>query len=572
MLRWKLFTKTHVFLVLQLVVITTITVTCMFAGPLAKVSLRNSQTIREVEAEVLKACNDNPYGSSLNANVKWNDTITSLNQASYPYTQLLDYLPPSTLPWTYVSNEWSPNWSTDCTFQEETLVENLEANGQAGFDHALDAFPKYQTTYDALWLNKSEYRVVTNFNAETNFSTKTTTDIKDIFVWFIIQSDPTVGDRLHTNRELLKLSVSVLHARNFTVLVGDDATNAAEGKWRPSGPIANASYTRMECDIFRNSAASYNELVSWPWTNDTYSIGEAYSAFWMGALSERSTRDLLVTPPSSRELFRFYQAYMVASDTWQPRPYVRKFSVWKDTVQVSTICLIFLLALTLLEAWLAVRYFWFLQKNKLRLERTCVPDGKVEWMLWYARQNEQNPPTNPAPRNKPPKDRDYFRRASFGIAMDPRGGVGNLAHVSADQASIINASNSIRLPDRVQISQRDELPRIVVEASDQGKIGTEICDLKRCTSCASSQEGIDSAVGSDRSSMYLPTRNPTSGQDDNTLRLEISHVSSSSKCSSEPASRESMASSPNLSLSLTRPPQDDDVVDLMDLSTGNDQL
>jgi hypothetical protein len=120
------------------------------------------------------------------------------------------------------------------------------------------------------------------------------------------------------------------------------------------------------------------------------------------------------------------------------------------------------------------------------------------------------------------------------------------------------------LPDHAKTSQRDELPSIVVEADNQCKTGTETCQLGRCTS---SREGVDSAVGSDCDGMYLPTRGPTSGQDDNALRPEVSRISGTTTCLSEQSSRQSRASSPNLSLSLTY--QEDDIVEPMDLSIGD---
>jgi len=106
MLRSKLFTQAHLVILFQIFVILAATLACMFAGPFAKVSLRSTRTIKQKNTEVLRAWSgDGPYGSSHSDNVKWNDTITSLDKAGFPYDALLDYLPSSAVPWTFAQSE-----------------------------------------------------------------------------------------------------------------------------------------------------------------------------------------------------------------------------------------------------------------------------------------------------------------------------------------------------------------------------------------------------------------------------------------------------------------------------------
>ncbi|KAH7077342.1 hypothetical protein FB567DRAFT_552865 [Paraphoma chrysanthemicola] len=434
LLRWKIFSRPNISLLFQLLVILIISSALTFAGPLAQVSLRSTQVVRLQDLQVLKAHKSGGrFGNSLNDNVKWNSTMESLNKANFPYDQLLNVLPPPDVPWTYRSNEWDPVWRAECSFHGETLLDNLEATGVDPIVNALDAFPQYRSTYNASWLNRSEIRSQSYFNGETSF-TGGKYLVKDLFLWFVLQSDPIVNDRMRTNTEPMKISISALHLKNFSVDVRDDATQAGVNAWRPTGVVTNASYSRVECNIKKKPGVTGGDSLPWVWSNDTYSLTQAYRANWFRTLSEASLRNETVIPPTPHQLFRFYQAYVIATNTWQPfpgGPVTQRLSVWKDTVQLSTACLVFLLFLLLLDSWLSVRYAWFLRRNKQKLKKTFIPDGKTDWMLHCAKLAAHEAQTEQFQDNRGPKDRDYFRRASFGNVMDPELGIKGLARVYA---------------------------------------------------------------------------------------------------------------------------------------------
>jgi hypothetical protein len=507
-LRWKLFSKKHLLLLLQVVTVFIAALASGLGGPLAQVSLRSAKTVRSQAVEVLQAWNSGEdFGNRNNANVEWNETITSLNAANFPYSQMMDYLPPSSIPWTYTASEWDPIWSAECSFEEETPLEDLVASGEYTFHDPLGAFPSYRDTYSTMWLNTSQFRPEANFAGEMRYSDEGGMVMKDMVIWILIQSEPMANDRAMTNNETLRLSLSALHVKDFQVLTFDDPTNGGETEWRPNGTITNASYTRVECSISRKSVVLDEKAVPWLWTNDTYSITNAYRQFWMTYIGERSNSNLTVAPPTPHELFRFYQAYMVSVNTWNAKPYSRKISVWRDTVQLSIACLILILLLIAVELWLTARYLWFLRRNKQRLNERCIPDGKVDWMVYNARLAEQFASQQRGQGEEPPRNRDYFRRASFGNGLDP----------NIQSPGLVRVYNSLTLtPATICSNRRSSLskkptrptpPRIVIPTGKEAIVSGH--ELNRKPSCNRSCNGIDSAVSSDRgASQYLVTPNP----------------------------------------------------------------
>jgi len=247
----RFFAKENWRLLIQLFAILVVTTACMLAGPIAKESLRSTRTVQLSKLEVLQTSKGDSFlGNRLSADVQWNDTMQSLDQAGFPYDQLLDYMPPVTAPWIYTPSEWSPTWRASCQQYDETTLE-LTASGNATWAHPLDAFPAYRNTYDPSWLDISKYRFQADFSEEWAFINEHEIMIKDAIFWILIQSDPEVDDRMYSNNETLRLSISAVHAQNFRCQTYDDATQAGLDMWRPIGPVQNASYSRVECNITR---------------------------------------------------------------------------------------------------------------------------------------------------------------------------------------------------------------------------------------------------------------------------------------------------------------------------------
>lgn len=417
MLRERLLGKENWGLLLQLVVVITVTLASMLSGPIAKVSLRSTLTRQTSELEVLQVTKgDGPTANLLTANLSWNQTIDSLNVAGFPHNLLLDYLPPANASWVYVEREWDPTWTMTCNYTNETVLHRVKASGNATMMDPINAFPAFGHTFHKSLLNPS-YRIQSDYVGWA-IPALSKPFMDHLFV-VLIQSDPEKPNpdthhRMYTNNETIQISISVLHAKGFTVSNFLDAGDSGKETWKPIGRVGNASFARVECNITRKSNVRDNNAIPWIWTNDTYSITKAFTDFWLYGLEEVDTRNGTVATPTPEELLRFYQAYMVSVNTEYSQPSLRKVSVLKDTVQVSLVFLTIVVILAFLSLLQTGRYFCFLERHKQRLEPVYVPDGKIEWMI-HAAKTAAHTEAEEANEEKKASDRHYFREATFGF-------------------------------------------------------------------------------------------------------------------------------------------------------------
>ncbi|KAH8592552.1 hypothetical protein B0O99DRAFT_689695 [Bisporella sp. PMI_857] len=454
-LRRQVFAKDNWHLLIQVIVVISVTLACMFAGPIAKISLRTSRTIQKSQLEVLQTLKGDGYTGNLEtATELWNETIRSLESAEFPVDQLLDYLPPSTADWTYVASEWNPTWSMMCDYTEEIILHNVTGSGDGTFYDAITAFPTYRNTFNPSWFDLSKFRIQQDFdgwqdNLIAHSADRTNHSVRAAFFFTLIQSDPLVDNRMEANNDTLQLSLSILHAKNFYATNYSDTTEASARIWRPFGTVENASFTRLECNITKKPHVLNEEAIPWIWTNDTYDITMGYAQYWMYHLEDFASKGLLLSPPTPKEILRFYQAYMVTTNTIYASPSLRNVSIWKDTVQLSIMFLVTLIILTSLTLWQSGRYFLFLRRHKAKLREISVPDGKLEWMIHGAKICQNG--TKELIDGKQAKDRDHFQEAIFGysnvsklVTSDARCRPPALARIYSKRGSISGASPAVR--------------------------------------------------------------------------------------------------------------------------------
>lgn len=449
LLRKAVFTKETWHLLIQLVVVVTLTLGSMFAGPISKSSLRSIPQASLDNLEVLYATKGDGFSANkLLANVLWNDTIQSLNRANFPTDQLLDYLPPWSAPWIYKAQEWDPTWRMTCNNTPETILYNVEAYGNYTFYDPVNAFPAYRETYNPSWFDSSRYRMQADFN-----SWQIVTDeipFKEVLFFILFQSDPEVNDRMYMNNETLQISLSVLHVRGFKVNNFSDTGQGAVTRWEPIGPVQNATFTRTECNITRKEVVKDENAIPWIWTNDTYSITMSYQQYYMYSLETAASKGLVVETPTPKDLLRFYQVYMASVNTINSTPTLREVSVWRDMVQLSVALLVAIIVLAVVTIWLGIRYFIFVRRHGSKLEEACIPDGKIEWMVHAARLSALRSDEEMT-KGKKPKDRDHFCSASFGY--------GNLGMRRNSSSAILETTRFARVHTRgTSISISDPPP------------------------------------------------------------------------------------------------------------------
>jgi hypothetical protein len=380
--------------------------------------LKNGLTVTQKQLQVLPAVRGGGYfGNALFEEVLWNDTAHSLNSAGFPDNQLLDFLPPVTIPpWIYVASEWDPTWNIACTYSDNVILSNVTGSGSHDFYHPIDAFSSYRESYDATWLNTSKYRVTSDFDSFAIWTLPK--QLQDAIFVTLIQSDPEIDDRMHYNNETLELSISLLHASDFKVSFDDTGGVVGGQNWKPTGPIGRASYSRADCTITRKALVLNPEQVPWPWTNDTGSIAKAFTTYYMAPFFGQAVKKQELVLPSSRDLLQFYQIYMASVNTLQSNVAPRTLSVKVQTVELSVVFLVILIILTLMTAWSSIRYAIFLKRNKTQLEELYLPDGRIEWMIHAVKTSEAGIDLESS-TNWKRKDSEHFCTAVIGANLRP---------------------------------------------------------------------------------------------------------------------------------------------------------
>jgi hypothetical protein len=407
LLRNQLFAKENWHLLIQLIVVLTVTLATILAGPIARVSLRSGQIVRSKELNVLHTTKG--AGRSLNlvtANILWNDTIQSMDSAGFPNDQLMEFVPSPTDPWVYRQDEWDPTWHADCNYTDETVVHDLAATGNETFSYPLRAFPAYRRTMEPFWLNESIYRFESSWATWTNYSE--TPQVKEFIAFILLQTDPLLEDQMNHNQNPLRLSITQLHLREIGLHANTETLTGADYN-TPVGTAEYASYTRVECLFTRKQHVEDETMVPWLWTNDTFSVVAAYADFHYFSFMDAARHQLEVKMVSSRELFRFYQAYLASITTNASRPSLKSLSTRIRTVELSAITLAIILFIFILIIWSTVRYIAFGSRHKSEIQEIYVPDAKLEWMM-HAVKSSQTFSDEEIGRT----DREQFQSAVFG--------------------------------------------------------------------------------------------------------------------------------------------------------------
>jgi hypothetical protein len=398
------FLRQNCYLLFQLVVVITITLATMLAGPLARISLRSGSIIQPTQVNVLQTSKGaGPFANLLFGNVLWNSTIESMNKAGFPFDQLMDVVPPPNDPWVYVEREWDPTWRANCNFTEETLIHDLIATGNATFDFPLQAFPVLRTTMDSSWLNESLYRVNSYWTSWPNYTT--TPEVEEFVCFMLIQTDPQLENQMILNQNPLRLSITEIHIQDIALQY---KINSVENN-PPKGPAGNASYTRAECLITRKEHIEDKDRIPWLWTNFTSSIVTAFGTYYYSDFAGSARLKQKVNILSGRELFRFYQAYIASVSTQDSQASPMSLSIRLPTVEVSAITLALVLLIFIITIWNLVSLLILKQPYKSEMSEIYIPDGKIEWMIHAAKSWQ--PTSGEKPKSS---DQDHIQSAVFG--------------------------------------------------------------------------------------------------------------------------------------------------------------
>lgn len=442
LMKSRLLRKAFLPLLFQSIAVVLVTTISMLSGPIARYSLRNAQEILVTPVDGLLGAafpEMGPYGHMTTGNVLWNRTLDSLIAANFPTDQLLDYLPSLTVPWIYNPTEWNATWTASCTDTERTYL-NITADKDHNIYDPINAFPEFGRTFDPIWTNQTQYRYSVDLCGWEIYQKNGSGIIQDFAFFVLLETEPTLDEQMFKNSAPLHISLTVLHVRN--ALMPDGQLNFA------SGPAGLSDFTRTECLLTRRPDVPDTGYIAWPWTNQTAQIVSAFADYYRYNISLMADKKLVVPPLAPKEIFRFYQAYLVSYLILNEYPVTRSLSVLTDVIQLSTITLVIILFLVLCMIGILSRYVVFRRRHSKDLVVFQVPEAKLDWFLYTFKGSRHVMPHELALAN-----RDLFADAVYGQEMTSQAAHGG-ARVFSRRQSDIGGAQLFLVSPRLESSKQ----------------------------------------------------------------------------------------------------------------------
>lgn len=360
LLRTRLLAGRYSKILIQCIVVACFSATAILSGPIARYSTRRGHIVSSLDVPGSLVTD---YYTSINfANVEWNLTQTSLDQAGFPRNQLLDFLPDTATAWVYREEEWNSTWTMNCNHTNVTPITLNVSN-----DNCTSLYTEMPGLNEILNPNDYYYHYWTHTGLFVNY-----TRWKDQLL-FIVGTQYQDYDNDTGITYAMSVSVAAVHLHNLT-----KSNNTSDCDFGP-GPVQRASYTKADCQLHRRRHIPDDYHLAYPDTDDVGSIVDAYVTNYAARFVRESASDSNITVLEPTELVRFFQAYVLVKDTQFQQPVTRRLSVDIVVVQLSAVFLAFAIVAALLILSGLASYSWFLLSH--RSLASCIPLGKLDWML-----------------------------------------------------------------------------------------------------------------------------------------------------------------------------------------------
>lgn len=361
LLKMRILQRQHFKILAQVCLAVIFSATALASGPIARYATKRDHQIVSQQVPGLIAVRR--YGAILNAPVTWNETITSLDQAKFPYNKLLDYLPDPTVSWVYNPNEWNSTWALDCNKTEKTPITLEDTGNCTSILHELLGLEKV--------ISPSKYDLL-NISNWWNGALDEGAD-NDVLLGIAAAKMTVSDDDYDVNYEMV-LDLAAVHMQNLSIQT-DSSSDCIFGK----GPVESASYTKIECLLKRTIRDPTLVNIAYPDSTNAWLVSRALVQHYFARFSRESTRTGNFTVITPLDLMRFLQVWVATKDTMDGYSVPRFLSVRVPVVQLSTaflavLILIFLLIIVAMGSYI-IKYF----RNKHAFEDT--PQSKLEWML-----------------------------------------------------------------------------------------------------------------------------------------------------------------------------------------------
>ncbi|CAG7565983.1 unnamed protein product [Fusarium equiseti] len=357
---------THVRLLLYCVLVVLLSIIGIAAGPIARYTIGYGFVIRDTKVPVAMATID--HTNIMSALVQWNSTINRLNDAGFPYTELLDFLPENGVDWQYRSSEWNSSWKMSCKY---TPLTEFPVKAEWVIpETVLDEIPDVRLAYPSDIQEKlSTYREVSG--QAGFFANRTVYQDLLVFVLLSTGSDPVL---VQTNNETMRMTFLAFHFHNIP-------RSNVRGRYFGIGAAEYSAYTQADC-VIRQGRVLDPKHVAYLWTEDTFSIAVAFGDFYRANIVDQSINNKAIYHPTGQDLVRFFQAYMITKDTQYQHLVSRTITVRQRRIKVALIALlilvIYIIVLVMLLAWAFI--CCPIQKG------IFVPRTKVDWVMEAVRE------------------------------------------------------------------------------------------------------------------------------------------------------------------------------------------
>lgn len=378
LLQTQLLAPAHLPIVLQCVVILVFSLTATFAGPIARYSTRAGETVRLRPVPGLQASRS--LACDVNNNVRWQEVFTRLDKAAFPRNQLLDYLPDIRTDWVYESDEWNSIYLADCTVTPRTVI-NVEATG-----NFTNRFLWLYDEIPALWTMLSPRFRREDIIHDVWYDGVRNPEVgvwDNVVIWqYVDMSSSEVSHEQNASTQQTIISIGVLYmedAPEYNLTVSNSTTD----DWAfGEGPVPNAYYSKVECDIHRNRPEDNNLWEAYPQIRTNCDLAKQMDVYWSATTivpADGTGENVTINLPTGEDMFRFYQSWMIAKDTYYPFPSTREISVTVTTVELS-IPFIVVCGLVILLVVLGLLHFVYMKWRYRRIMHS-IPGTKVDWVL-----------------------------------------------------------------------------------------------------------------------------------------------------------------------------------------------
>ena len=360
-LRGRLFSRQHLAILGQCLVVTILTIVAIFSGPLARYSCRSSLVAKSQDVQGYIASRG--MNDLILNDLEWTRVWNRLDKAGFPHDQLLDYLPDITTDWRYEADQWNSSWHLSC---ENTPSTPMTIRSVADCSSFYTTFPDLEPAFN--WSKWGAYNDYAAFHSGDYYRDMT------MFLYAYHKGDNVTEDDTTTYRTM-NLSIVNIQIHNLRRIPDTEDCEFL------NATAERASFTRVDCLLTRNQHVRDPYQVAFPDVDDDFAgdLTNAYVQHYNAAMVRKSAAHQALSVVEPRDLIRFLQSYMIAKDTVSRELVNRTMTVEIPRSQVSTIFLILacVSTLVLLVGSLYIGIFY------LRHQHTVMstPQSKVDWML-----------------------------------------------------------------------------------------------------------------------------------------------------------------------------------------------